>query len=60
MNESAKRRTESTERVMLNALFRAHQWVNRDEVMHGREFGTGNEIRDAIEAATGERPESGI
>ena len=43
---------------MLSALKRALNWIDRDERTHGREFGVGNEVRDAIEMATGVRPES--
>lgn len=44
--------------TMLAALRRALDWIDRDERTHGREFGVGNEVRDAIEMATGVRPES--
>ena len=37
---------------MLAALLRAEDWIRRDEHAHGRPFGTGNEVRDAIAKAT--------
>lgn len=44
--------------VMLQALRRALDWIDRDERTHGRTFGVGNEVRDVIELATGIRPDS--
>jgi len=60
VESSSKRKTEAESDVILKALLRAHEWINRDEMTHGRAFGTGNEIRDAIELATGERPAANI
>ena len=45
---------------MLMALNRALDWIARDEEMHGRRFGVGNEVREAIERATGVRPDSNV
>jgi len=36
---------------MLAALLRSRQWIARDEMMHGRSFGVGNEVREAIARA---------
>jgi hypothetical protein len=60
VESSSKRKAEVAFSVMLKALLRAHEWINRDEMTHGRTFGTGNEIRDAIELATGERPAANV
>jgi|LakMenEpi03Aug12_release.lakeMendotaPanAssembly.Ray.scaffolds.fasta_scaffold03878_19 hypothetical protein len=46
--------------AMLDALHRALIFINGHEVAHGRPFGTGNEIRDVIQLATGVRPESNV
>ena len=32
-------------------------WIERDEVAHGRTFGAGNIVREAIQLATGKRPQ---
>jgi len=62
MIESAhgKRRVQLAGPKMLAALRRAHDWIQRDEETHGRTFGVGNEVRDAIQLATGKRPESSV
>jgi len=62
MTESAaaKRRIQLAAPKLLAALQRAHDWIQRDEETHGRTFGVGNEIRDAIKLATGKRPESRV
>ena len=41
---------------MLDALWSALGWIEAEEVKHGRKFGAGNAIRDAIFEATGTRP----
>lgn len=46
--------------LMLDALERALVFINGHEVAHGRPFGTGNEVRDVIELATGVRPPIGV
>jgi len=61
MIEAAKKkRLQIAAPKLLAALVRAHDWIQRDEETHGRTFGVGNEIRDAIAVATGKRPESSV
>ena len=36
---------------MLAALRRANAWIEVDERTHGRNFGTGNEVREVIAKA---------
>lgn len=43
---------ESVANDMLAALLRAEDWIKRDEQAHGRPFGCGNEVREAIDKAT--------
>lgn len=59
MNEAEynKRRVQLAGPRLLAALERALNWIERDEMVHGRLFGVGNECRDAIQVATGKRPE---
>ena len=33
---------------MLQALIRAQDWIERDEGVHGRSFGVGNEVRECL------------
>lgn len=33
---------------MLQALIRAQDWIERDEGLHGRAFGVGNEVRNVL------------
>lgn len=62
MRESAdnKQRVRLAAPKLLAALERALDWIERDEMTHGRTFGVGNECRDAIQLATGKRPESAV
>ncbi len=39
---------ESVANEMLQVLLRAKDWVERDESTHGRQFGTGNEVRKTV------------
>lgn len=52
-----KRRLQLVAPKMLEALEAALTWIERDELTHGRTFGAGNIVRDAIQLATGKRPD---
>ena len=51
-----KQRMSDAALKMLDALWSALGWIEAEEVKHGRKFGAGNAIRDAIFEATGTRP----
>ena len=53
-----KRRLPLVAPKMLEALQAALTWIQRDESTHGRTFHAGRIVRDAIQLATGKRPES--
>lgn len=40
--------------AMREALERAKDWIEHDELAHGRSFGTGNQIRAALTRSTGQ------
>ncbi len=54
--ERKKKRMSDAAPKMLDALWSALGWIENEEVKHGRPFGAGNEIREAIYLASGVRP----